>query len=953
MFSSTQASDGQRGWAAELARSLVDANPAPIIAMSPSGVIIHCNSAAAALSGVTAAELIGRDFTSSLIDPDIALAALADVLRIGSVTDLPLRIRQESGTEIDVLCSASVYRDEHGDIVGILAAARDVTAEREAQRVLGDQRDRLQLVLGSARLGVWDWNMLTDEGVVDARFAEILGYTLEDFTPTSNSQWLRMTHPDDVQVDEEYTQRHVTGIDEYYDVETRMRHRDGSWIWVRDRGRIVEWTEDGRPLRMTGTLEDVTNARSNADRLVAAEEQFRLAMDQSTIGMCLVQPSGQFIRVNPALCGIFARTAADLVERTWQELTHPDDLELDLSLVEQVLSGELAGYRLLKRYLRPDGEIVWGDLSVALVRESSGEPSYFISQIVDVTDRQAAEFQLAEREELLRVVLDNSPDPTVRFDADLRIEYINQVTVESSGIPLEVWIGKTFVEMGFDPDLTARWVEHGNRVFATGERESFEFTIDSVRGERFSEATFAPELAPDGTVAHVVGTIHDLTRRRRAEEELLRLATHDALTGLPNRALLGDELERAMQSAARLGGVTAVLMVDLDRFKNINDSLGHGAGDELLRTAAARMLAVVRGGDLVARTGGDEFVVVMREVADTDEALALATRIVETFRSPFTIDHQDVYTTASVGLSVALVPRPSDDLVRDADTAMYVAKADGRDRVVVYNHQLRAAVSSRLAIESDLRQAIDREEIDVWYQPEVDLITGDVTAVEALLRWKNATGSMRNAESFIEIAEETGLIVPLGDWVLHRACRDAAGWARRRGQSAVVVRVNVSARQLAEPGLVDAIADALAKSGLEPRLLCVEITETALLSSSIQAHANIEGARALGVSVALDDFGTGYASLAYLREYPIDMLKIDRSFITRVTSVEFDRKLVAGILALAAQLGLDVTAEGVEHEGQARCLRELGCRGVQGFLFSEAVPADQVPAMLAAGFATN
>ena len=947
---STHESEEQRDWAERYAHSLVEANPGPLFVMTPDGVIIDLNDATTRLSGRSRTDLIGTDFTANVVDRAGAGRGLAAVLANGTLVDFPLTLRQASGGEVDLVCSAAVYRDEHGDVAGILASARDVTAERRAQRELADQRDRLQLVLGSSRLGLWDWNMQTDVGVVDERFAEMLGYRLDELMPSSDRLWASLTHPDDLIVEAERTERHVLGLDEYYDMEVRMLHRNGSWAWVRDRGKIVEWTDDGRPLRMTGTLEDIGEARLNADRLAAAEEQFRLAMDHSAIGMCLISPTGTFLRVNLALSQMLGRPADELVHLSWQELTHPDDVEQDLGLVEAALAGRSDGYRLLKRYLHADGAVIWGDLSVAIVREPDGSGRYFISQIVDVTDRHVALQHLAEREELLRVVLDNSPDPTIRFNSDLRIEYVNRGVVDATGVPSSRWVGRTFEQMGYPDDLTRLWTEHSGQVFESRLPVMFESSIGSVRGSRWTEASLAPELAPDGSVAHVVATIRDVTRRRKAEADLLRLATHDTLTGLANRAVLADELERAMQAAGRLGSVTAVLMVDLDRFKNINDSLGHGAGDELLRGAAQRLQAAVRVGDLIARTGGDEFVVVMRELTDPDEAMQIAVGIVEAFRGPFTVGHKALYTTASVGVTIAVARTSSADLLREADTAMYVAKSEGRDRVIIYNHELQAAVSTRLAIESDLREALERDELLVWYQPEVDLPTGRVIAVEALLRWNHRDGRMRGGEEFVEVAEETGLIVPIGVWVLLQACRDAAAWAARPGEPAVRVRVNVSARQLSEPGLLEAIDEALSSSGLDPGLLCIEITETALVRSTPRAHGNIQGARERGVAIALDDFGAGYASLAYLREYPIDILKIDRSFITRVTTVEFDRRLVAGILALAAQLDLDVTAEGVENVAQAQCLRVLGCRGVQGFLYSEAVPASSVPAMLAAGF---
>ena len=950
MMTPSDGTDDRQQWVDQYVRSVVAANPGPLIAIGLDGVVVEANEAAMALTGTPRSEILGVDFAATVVEHDAVWEAFREVMVSGSVTDVPMTVRHTSGRELSILCSASVYRDPSGEAVGILAAARDVTDENQARRELAEERDRLQLVLGSARLGMWDWNMQTDVAVVDEGFAEIIGYRLDELPQSDSFLWASMTHPEDQEIEDVLTERHAQGLDEYYDMEARMRHRDGSWVWIRDRGRIVEWDAEGRPLRMTGTIEDIGEARANAERLAAAEEQFRLAMDQSSIGMCLVSTDGRLMRVNEALCELYGRTASELIGMTWQELTHPDDLDVDVAMVAEVLAGRRDGYRLMKRFVGKSGNVVWADLSVTIVRAKDGRDPYFITQIVDVTDRHVAEQQLAQREQLLRVVLDHSPDPTFRLGADGIIDYVNQGIVDASGIPAERWVGSTIEGMGYPADLSALWSDYCRQVLTTGVPDSFEIGLDTTRGHRWAEASVAPEIAADGAVAHVVVTLRDITRRHRAEEDLLRLATRDTLTGLANRAVLADDLERALPSAARSGALTAVLMIDLDRFKNVNDSLGHGTGDELLRAVGQRMRELVRAGDLVARTGGDEFVIVMREVADEDEAAQKARAIVEAFRQPFTVERQALYATASVGVAVARKDSSPDDLLREADTALYVAKAEGRDRVMVYNGELRAAVSTRLAIESDLREALERGELEVWYQPEVDLTTGTVTAVEALLRWNHPDGVLRSAEGFVEIAEDTGLIVAIGEWVLRRACLDAAQWTRTGDGRPVVVRVNVSARQLSEPDLLAAVDGALRESALDPALLCLEITETALVRSSGHAHANLEGARARGVGIALDDFGTGYASLAYLREYPIDTLKIDRSFITRITHVEFDRQLVAGILALGVHLGLDVTAEGVETSGQADALRVLGCRGAQGYLFSRAVPGAAVPAMLEAGF---
>jgi predicted signal transduction protein with EAL and GGDEF domain len=348
----------------------------------------------------------------------------------------------------------------------------------------------------------------------------------------------------------------------------------------------------------------------------------------------------------------------------------------------------------------------------------------------------------------------------------------------------------------------------------------------------------------------------------------------------------------------------------------------------------------------VARIGGDEFVVVMRDLDDLGEAVGAAERLTEEFRIPFTIRDAELYSTASIGLALATDTTDAGDLLREADTAMYAAKEAGRDRVSVFNEDLRTAAADRRTVETDLRHALERDQLAVWYQPEVDLTTGAVIAVETLLRWHHPDGDVWTADRFIDVAEATGLILDMGDWVLRQACSQAAVWATARPDQPLTVRVNVSALQLAETGLLPAIDDALATSGLDPGMLCLEITETAMLRQTTTARDNLDGIHLRGIGIAIDDFGTGYASLTYLSQYPIDVIKIDRSFITDTTAPGHDHRLVAGIIALAKVLGITVTAEGVEYADQATHLREMGCPSAQGFLYSPAVPVDQIPHLL-------
>ena len=676
-------------------------------------------------------------------------------------------------------------------------------------------------------------------------------------------------------------------------------------------------------------------------------------MTNTPVGMCVADPDGRFEQVNPALCDALGRDEEDLVRRTWQEGTHPDDIATDAALVAEVLAGRRDSYRLLKRYLRPDGATVWGELSVAAVRDDTGAVKYFICQVLDVTDRMLAEKSLADSEALLRTVIESTDDSILHVAPDGRIDMVNQRVLDRSGTVLEDWIGNLLSEVG---DLFGPADGHQAEiaaVLATGRAARYEFEAAVAGEQRWFQALATPAVDPAGAQVGVVVSARDVTEQMRTEAELVQLATKDPLTGLANRSELVPELTRALGAAARSGRWTAVLLLDLDRFKVVNDSLGHEVGDQVLDAAARRLEATVRDSDLVVRAGGDEFVVVMRDIEDPSDVVRAAWRIVHAFRAPFTVAGADLYATASIGVSLSSDRSEPGDMVREGDTAMYVAKRAGGDRVAVFNEELRDAVTARLTLESDLRPALDRDELSVWFQPEVDLSTGTIVAAEALLRWRHPGGEIWTADRFVEVAEEAGLMVEIGAWVLRTACDAAALWRRRHPDRELVIRVNLSALQLVDDDLLAIVDDALERSGIPPSSLCVEITETALLRSTSVMRSNFAGLHARGIQIASDDFGTGYASLAYLHDYPIDVVKIDRSFIIDLTSDESDARLVAGTIALAGHLDMSVTAEGVETPQQAALLRGLGCPSAQGYLFSPAIPGEDFERLLEHTFPTG
>ena len=450
----------------------------------------------------------------------------------------------------------------------------------------------------------------------------------------------------------------------------------------------------------------------------------------------------------------------------------------------------------------------------------------------------------------------------------------------------------------------------------------------------------------------LVGTTQDVTEHREAEhrlrereQHLEQLALRDVVTGLANRAAFTDELHRVLETARRWNSTVGLVMLDLDGFKEVNDSLGHPAGDEVLRQVALRITRAVRAGDFVARMGGDEFMVLTGEVSDPSESARVARRLVDVMRAPFDVEGTEVTQTVSAGIALAQPGAEPEELLREADAALYVAKSHGRDRSEFFDDRLRARTSARLALEDGLRHAIARGELSVDYQPEVDLVDGSVVAVEALLRWQRGDDRVEAGE-FIAVAEDTGLITELGAWAIREACVHASRWKMEAPDGRLLtVRVNVSPLQLRDPQLPKIVSSALADSGLTPSRLCLELTETAGLQDTETVRENLRLLSKEGVKFAVDDFGTGEASLFALTRVPVDVLKLDRDFVLALSD-EGHSDVVAGVVAFATRLGVDVGAEGVEHGDQATLLRKLGCRTGQGFLWSAAMPPDEIDGIL-------
>jgi diguanylate cyclase (GGDEF)-like protein/PAS domain S-box-containing protein len=625
------------------------------------------------------------------------------------------------------------------------------------------------------------------------------------------------------------------------------------------------------------------------------------------------------------------------------DLVHPEDVERVEKMFFRGLDEHGHEERLEFRMRRVDGTYRWVE-AVTTNRLDDTAVGGIVVNARDVTERRDAEEAVRASERDLRTLLEGSPDLIARFDRQLRHVYVNPAVTAATGIPRAEMVGRTMRELGAPEHILEIWDTNLRRAFETGACNDFEYPFRTPYGKCWFQTRMAPEYGADGTIETMLVVIRDVTDRKLVEDALTHQALHDPLTGLPNRLLLLDRVAQALRRLERHGGLMAVLFLDLDRFKVVNDSLGHAAGDWLLVEVGKRLRSASRPDDTVARLGGDEFIVLCEDAGDDQDAAGVADRLASALAQPFRYDGRPLSITASIGIATSADPSiDAAALVDDADAAMYRAKERGRARYEFFDAAMRGQAVARLDLELDLRGALERGEFRLLYQPFVCLRGERAVAVEALVRWEHPTHGVLDPSDFISLAEETGLIVPLGTWILREACRCLAKWtATGHHPQPPTMAVNLSPRQLAQPDLVEVVGRVLDQTGVDARNLCLEITETAVLHDTPSAESALQALRDLGVRIALDDFGTGYSSLGYLRRLPVDVLKIDRSFVQRIGRDNTDLAIVAAVTALAHALGLTIVAEGIERADQFDAMDRLGVDQVQGFYCAPTVDADEL-----------
>ncbi len=685
--------------------------------------------------------------------------------------------------------------------------------------------------------------------------------------------------------------------------------------------------------------------------LVRTAEQDRLLnyfYELPFIGMAIISPETRhWLRFNNRLGEILGYSREELSEKTWVEMTHPEDIEKDIAGFDRIMRGESEGYAIDKRFIRKDGSIVMANIDVKCVRRNDGKVNYIVAMIRDTTEQERRKGEILAARSQLQATLDAIPDLLFELDLDGRCHAYHSARNNLPPLPVEDLLGRKISDV-LPPDATdiiaSALLEAQEKGLSSGKQ----LELELPQGTFWFELSVSRKRVDPGSDARFIVLARDATERKAAEQRITDLAHYDSLTGLPNRALLADRMKVAIKRAARQSTRLAVLFVDLDRFKPINDSLGHEVGDKLLKVVAERMKDSVRSVDTVSRVGGDEFVVLLSEIETSEDAARVAEKLINALSQQYKIEEHELLLTASIG--ICIYPdngTESGILLRNADASMYSAKEAGRNRYQFYSEEMTARAIERLSLERDLRGAAERGEMFLAYQPQIELATGRVIGTEVLMRWLQPVQGLISPLRFIPVAEDSGLILAIGEWALRESCRQARLW-RDQGLLDVCISVNVSAVQFRQTDFVTIVERALKDSGLSPEKLELELTESVVMQGAEPALGKLRQLEALGVKVAIDDFGTGYSSLSDLRQFTVDRLKIDQSFVHDLPGNVDAEAIAAAIVAMGLSLGMRTIAEGVETEAQAAFLQQISCKEGQGYLYAWPMTTGEFEAWMAA-----
>ncbi|EKT4521860.1 EAL domain-containing protein [Pseudomonas putida] len=875
-----------------------------------------------------------------------------------SLLELEVRLPAPLGGELHLWLMARLPLQRR-DYQAVILSISDITSRKQVELSLLERESFWSDVVRTVPDQLYVQDVHSQRIIFSNRhLGQTLGYDRVELAQMGDRFWELLLHPEDADHYRQLRrQQRDTSHDQSLHCQLRFRHRDGGWRWYEIREQVLTRDTDGLVTRIIGVGKDVTVQIEASESLRDSEQRYRMLAESISDVIFSTDSQLQLNYVSPSVQAVLGYPADWIFEHGWQSIiANPAQLTGIYSLLERVskalgdteqlaqLRSQLPTQIFLFDCLRADGRKIPIELRLVLVWDDQEHFEGVLGVGRDISQQRRAEKDLR----MAATVFEHSTSAILITDPAGYIVQANEAFSRVSGYDVSEVLDQLPSLLTVDEQQEAHLRYVVKQLHQHGSWEG-EVWLKRRDGEHYPAwVGITAVLDDEGDLASYVCFFTDISERKASEQRIHRLAYYDALTHLPNRTLFQDRLYTALQQAERHKAWVVLMFLDLDRFKPINDSLGHAAGDRMLKDMAQRLLACVDDDDTVARMGGDEFTLLLQPRASREMALNRAIHVAENILGslvrPFVLENREFFVTASIG--IALSPQDGSELsqlMKNADTAMYHAKERGKNNFQFYQADMNASALERLELESDLRHALEQNEFILYYQPQFSGDGKRLTGAEALLRWRHPRRGLVPPGDFIPVIEELGLVVDVGDWVLREASRQLKAWHKAKVR-VPKVSVNISARQFSDGQLGTRIATILEETGLPPACLELELTESILMRDVDEAMQILDGLKVLGLSIAVDDFGTGYSSLNYLKQFPIDVLKIDRTFVDGLPEGEQDAQIARAIIAMAHSLNLAVIAEGVETHEQLEFLREHGCDEVQGYLFGRPMPAGQFEA---------
>jgi diguanylate cyclase (GGDEF)-like protein/PAS domain S-box-containing protein len=899
---------------------------------------LEVNERMTEMLGYSSAALLTMTFAQTVYSDDLSeIRAAQRRLLSGEITSFNLekRYRRKDAGEVWCELHIALLRAADGFEACFVLHATEITQRKRIEALLHLSEQRLSLALEGAGMAWWEHDRLRDVHLSSPNLEALLGFAPGTY-PDSLEVFLKMVHPDDRPMIAEMNRYPETWRAFF---EYRIRRPDGEERWLSSRSKPIVGA-DGAIERVIGVTTDVTERKRDLEAYTVAQQRLELAFESARMGWWSLELTNDTMQFSDGFARLLGYDKSTFPggEIAFGERVYPEDLVTIRSMLHNLSDWQAVNdYRVRL----PSGETRWISSRSKIYYSPSGAPERVVGVDMDITERKQRENELLETKERLELALTSADMGWWEWDV------VGDHQRWSVGFEQL---------LGFEPGMYNGTPEAFRRCLHPEDdaayglmlgsphawRDEWDYRVILPNGtERWISSRSKAFWSANGSLERVIGVDVDISLRKEAEADLLRRATHDPLTDLPNRRNFVERLEHSLQMARRGSTTLAVIFLDLDRFKVINDTLGHSSGDALLIAVSERLTRHLRDDDIVARLGGDEFTMILPAVRGMENGVIVAEKLLKAFEQPFVVDGSEIIVGASLGIS--LYPSDGEDsetLLRHADDAMRRAKKSGRNQYQFYRAEMTEAAQVQLELERDLRRAIEHQQLELHYQPQFELRSNALIGVEALLRWKHPTRGYIPPSQFIPVAEDSGLIVGIGDWVLRQACEQLSRW--QRDHLPFRVAVNVSALQFERHDLVESVSSALLEYSVDAHWLELELTESLVMRDVTGSTKQLQKLRDLGVQIAIDDFGTGYSSLAYLQRLPIDRLKIDRAFIKDLGGDPDTSPLAQAIIGLAHTLGMEVVAEGIETTQQLEILKRMGCEIGQGYLLGRPAPSGEV-----------